>query len=68
MQRRRFLTLAGMVAAIPMLGKTAGNTLVVFTSDNGPWLSHGENGGHALPLHNGKGSTFDGGMRVRCIM
>ncbi len=46
----------------------AENTLVVFTSDNGPWLSHGENGGHALPLHNGKGSTFDGGMRVPCIM
>ncbi len=46
----------------------AKNTLVVFTSDNGPWLSHGKNGGHALPLHNGKGSTFDGGMRVPCIM
>ncbi len=46
----------------------AENTLVVFTSDNGPWLSHGENGGHALPLHNGKGSTFEGGMRVPCIM
>ncbi len=44
------------------------NTLVVFTSDNGPWLSHGKNGGHALPLHNGKGSTFEGGMRVPCIM
>jgi arylsulfatase A len=44
------------------------NTLVVFTTDNGPWLSHGENGGHALPLHNGKGSTFEGGMRVPCIM
>ena len=44
------------------------NTLVVFTSDNGPWLSQGKNGGHALPLHNGKGSTFEGGMRVPCIM
>jgi arylsulfatase A-like enzyme len=46
----------------------AENTLVIFTSDNGPWLSHGENGGHALPLRNGKGSTFEGGQRVPCIM
>jgi arylsulfatase A len=44
------------------------NTLVIFTSDNGPWLSHGDHGGHALPLRNGKGSTFEGGMRVPCIM
>ncbi|VGO22922.1 sulfatase family protein [Pontiella sulfatireligans] len=44
------------------------NTLVVFTSDNGPWLSHGDHGGHALPLRNGKGSTFEGGQRVPCIM
>ena len=49
----------------------ADNTLVVFTSDNGPWLSQGDQGdqgGHALPLRNGKGSTFEGGMRVPCIM
>jgi arylsulfatase A len=46
----------------------AENTLVIFTSDNGPWLSKGDNGGHALPLHNGKGSTFEGGQRVPCIM
>ena len=44
------------------------NTLVVFTSDNGPWLSFKEHGGHALPLRNGKGSSFEGGMRVPCIM
>ncbi|MDF7823976.1 sulfatase [Pontiellaceae bacterium B12227] len=44
------------------------NTLVIFTSDNGPWLSYGEHGGRALPLHNGKGSTFEGGQRVPCIM
>lgn len=44
------------------------NTLIVFTSDNGPWLSYGEHGGRALPLHNGKGSTFEGGQRVPCIM
>lgn len=44
------------------------NTLVIFTSDNGPWLSKGEDGGHALPLRNGKGSTFEGGLRVPCVM
>lgn len=44
------------------------NTLVVFTSDNGPWLSYGDHGGRALPLHNGKGSVFEGGQRVPCIM
>ncbi|MFA6239450.1 MAG: sulfatase [Candidatus Hydrogenedentales bacterium] len=45
-----------------------GNTLVVFTSDNGPWYSQGENGGHATPLRAGKGTTFEGGMREPCIM
>lgn len=43
------------------------NTLVVFTSDNGPWLIMGEQGGSAGPLRDGKGSTWDGGMRVPCI-
>ncbi|MHC4213022.1 MAG: sulfatase family protein [Planctomycetota bacterium] len=44
------------------------NTLVIFTSDNGPWLSKGERGGSALPLRDGKFSTYEGGMRVPCIM
>jgi arylsulfatase A len=39
------------------------NTLVFFTSDNGPWLTHGEAGGSAGPLRDGKGSTWEGGMR-----
>lgn len=43
-------------------------TLVVFTSDNGPWLVMGPNGGSAQPLRNGKGSTFEGGQRVPCVM
>jgi arylsulfatase A len=40
------------------------NTLVVFTSDNGPWLSKAHHGGSALPLKNGKATTWEGGMRV----
>jgi arylsulfatase A len=43
------------------------NTLVVFLSDNGPWIPRGENGGIATPLRNGKGSTYEGGLRVPCI-
>ncbi len=43
------------------------NTLVIFTSDNGPWLSKGKKGGQALPLRGGKFSTYDGGQRVPCI-
>ena len=39
-------------------------TLVVFTSDNGPWLSFGPQGGSPGPLHEGKGTTWEGGMRV----
>ena len=44
------------------------NTFVVFTSDNGPWLVKGENGGSALPLRDGKGTTYEGGMREPCLM
>ncbi len=44
------------------------NTLVVFTSDNGPWLEYGKEGGIALPLRDGKFTTYEGGMRVPCIM
>jgi len=39
-------------------------TLVVFSSDNGPWLSFETHGGSAGPLRAGKGTTFEGGMRV----
>ncbi|MBM3496436.1 MAG: sulfatase [Armatimonadetes bacterium] len=41
----------------------ARDTLVIFTSDNGPWLTQKENGGSAGPLRNGKGTTYEGGMR-----
>jgi len=42
----------------------AERTLVVFTSDNGPWLVMGDQGGSAGLLRDGKGSTWEGGMRV----
>ena len=44
------------------------NTLVFFTSDNGPWLIMKQAGGSAGPLRNGKGSTWEGGMRVPAIV
>jgi arylsulfatase A len=43
-------------------------TLVVFTSDNGPWLIYGDHAGSALPLREGKQSVWEGGLRVPCIM
>ncbi|MCF7954678.1 MAG: sulfatase [Phycisphaerae bacterium] len=44
------------------------NTLVVYTSDNGPWLKFGKDGGCALPLRDGKFSVYEGGMREPCVM
>lgn len=44
------------------------HTLVIFASDNGPWLSYGEHAGSAGPLRGGKLTTFEGGVRVPCIM
>ena len=46
----------------------ADNTLVLFTSDNGPWLSYGNHAGSAHPLREGKGTTWEGGQRVPCIV
>ncbi|MEX2335682.1 MAG: sulfatase [Fulvivirga sp.] len=43
------------------------NTLVVFTSDNGPWLQYGIDGGSAGPLRAGKGTVYEGGVRVPAI-
>ena len=42
-------------------------TLVIFTSDNGPWLPFQTHGGSAGPLRDGKGTTWEGGMRVPAI-
>jgi arylsulfatase A-like enzyme len=43
-------------------------TLVIFTSDNGPWLSYGSHAGSAGPLREGKLTTWDGGQREPCLM
>jgi arylsulfatase A len=43
------------------------NTLVIFSSDNGPWLIFGEHGGSAGALRDGKGTTWEGGHRVPAI-
>jgi len=50
--------------------KSAGveeNTLVIFTSDNGPWTSYGNHAGKT-PYREAKGTSFDGGTRSACIM
>jgi arylsulfatase len=44
------------------------NTLVVFTSDNGPWLNFGNHGGSCYGLREGKGCSFEGGQKEPCIM
>lgn len=43
-------------------------TLVIFISDNGPFLSYGEHAGSAKPLREGKLTTFEGGVRVPCLV
>ncbi len=44
------------------------DTAVIFTSDNGPWLNFGDRAGSAGPLREGKGTMFEGGPRVPCII
>lgn len=44
------------------------NTLVIFTSDNGPWLSYGNHAGSAYPLREGKGTSWEGGVREPCVI
>ena len=44
------------------------NTLVIFTSDNGPWLSYGNHAGSALPFREGKGTAWEGGQREPFII
>ena len=44
------------------------DTLVMFCSDNGPWLSYGDHAGSAYPLREGKGTSWDGGVREPTLM
>ena len=44
------------------------NTIVMFASDNGPWLAYGNHAGSATPFRDGKVTTFEGGMRVPFIV
>lgn len=44
------------------------DTLMIFTSDNGPWLSYGNHAGSAGPLREGKGTTWEGGVREPCVI
>ena len=43
-------------------------TWVIFSTDNGPWLTMKQHGGSALPLRDGKQTKYDGGHRVPCLM
>lgn len=44
------------------------NTLVIFTSDNGPWLNYGNHAGSTAGYREGKGTSYEGGQRVPCLM
>ena len=52
-----------IVETLEQLG-LSDRTLVIFTSDNGPWLTKGEHGGSAGALRNGKATVYEGGVRV----
>jgi arylsulfatase len=60
---------ASVGAVLDVLDRTgrADDTLVIFTSDNGPWLRFGAHGGSAGPLREGKGTVFEGGIREPCV-
>ena len=44
------------------------NTLIIFSSDNGPWITYGNHAGSTGGLREGKGTHWDGGLKVPCIM
>ncbi len=56
-----------IVAKVEELGLTE-ETYIIFTSDNGPWLTYKHHGGSAGDLRGGKMSSYEGGMRVPCII
>jgi len=55
-----------VLSALKRLGLDE-QTLVIFTSDNGPWLSYGDHAGSAGPLREGKMTTWEGGVRMPCL-
>jgi choline-sulfatase len=60
---------ASVGAVLAALDRTGhrDDTLVIFTSDNGPWLSYGNHAGSTGGLREGKGTVFEGGVRVPCV-
>ena len=56
-----------IVKTLDRLG-LAKNTMIIFTSDNGPWLNYGNHAGSAGGFREGKGTTFEGGHRVPAII
>ncbi|HJM38498.1 MAG TPA: sulfatase [Planctomycetota bacterium] len=58
---------AGVIAKALSDCGVAEKTLFIFTSDNGPWIIKGENGGSSGPLMDGKGSSWEGGHRVPAL-
>ena len=46
----------------------ADNTLLIFTSDNGPWLNFGNHNGSTSGFREGKGNSWEGGVRVPCLV
>jgi arylsulfatase A-like enzyme len=58
----------GQILAALKEHKLDEHTLVLFASDNGPWLSYGNHAGSAGPLREGKGTTWEGGHRVPCVV
>jgi len=58
----------GQVVAALKDNKIEKRTLLIFTSDNGPWLCYGNHAGSTGGLREGKGNSFEGGQRVPCII
>lgn len=58
----------GQILATLKKHRLDNNTLVIFTSDNGPWLSYGNHAGSSGPFREGKGTSWEGGIRTPCIM
>ncbi|MDP7070386.1 MAG: sulfatase [Phycisphaerales bacterium] len=58
----------GQVLQALDIADIADETIVIFSSDNGPWRSYGDHAGGTGGLREGKGTTFEGGLRVPCLV